>query len=331
MLRLNHGSPQAKRGRINRVPSRFRYLVKHDETSYENWEVLYRCFWSSVFTPELKTANVKPTRNRPALVPLVPTIPLHMIRCDEMSLMSDTSEWESDEPFPQISCSLIEKFLARVHPFTAVGLEAQATAFSYGPNGVLQYLALLPQENRVDSVTNSDSSVTEFDAIDLFNPPEGSMDGNDFVFRCWIHTHPHFKAFMSAVDIHQLYVNASLNPLSFGIVISPKLEGLKVLCVRLTRDGFDELRRLRLEAESRSPRNPASYIIANIHRTTKKLYYQIPFTVTYDQCQVVDLRAADGVIRQLQSHINREHADEDWLIPRSPTPRKQGNPPSVQP
>jgi len=331
MLRLNHGSPQAKRGRVNRVPIRFKYLLKHDESTYEKWEVLYRCFWSSVFTPELTAPNVKPMRNKPALVPLVPAIPLNMISCDELILMSDRSEWPRDEYFPQISCSLIEKFLAHVHPFTALGLEAQATAFSYGPNGVLQYLALLPQENHVDSVTNREGGVTEFDAIKLFKPPEGSTDENDFVIRCWIHTHPHFKAFMSAVDIHQLYANACVNPNSFGIVISPKLEGLKALCVRLTRDGMDELKRLYLEAESRSPSSPDKYVISNIHRTTKKLYYQIPFTVTYDQSQVVDLRTADDVVTQLQSYISRGNADEDWIEPRPSTPQNQRNLPSVHP
>ena len=69
--------------------------------------------------------------------------------------MSDTVEWDASIPEPVISKSVITKFLERVHPFTVVGLEAQATAFSYQHNGVIKFFALLPQINNVSTVVSA--------------------------------------------------------------------------------------------------------------------------------------------------------------------------------
>ena len=49
-----------------------------------------------------------------------------------------------------------------------MGLQAQATAFSDGPDGIINCLALLPQVNRVSSVSSRDDGSTEFDAIQRF-------------------------------------------------------------------------------------------------------------------------------------------------------------------
>jgi len=136
---------------------------------------------------------------------------------------------------------LIKCFLANVHAFTVLGLEAQATAFSSGENGVVNYLAKLPQTNTPTNVTSRDPGVTELDSVqrmEAMNP-----QASPFVPRCWIHTHPRWRAFMSATDIFQLYLCACQFHLSFGIVISPRVKGLKVLCVHLTEIGFTEGRR----------------------------------------------------------------------------------------
>jgi len=58
---------------------------------------------------------------------------------------------------PTICLTLIQKYLALVHAFTAVGLEAQATAYSY-ENGTIRYLALLLQENRTFCVSDKPSA-----------------------------------------------------------------------------------------------------------------------------------------------------------------------------
>ena len=43
--------------------------------------------------------------------------------------------------------------------FTAVGLESQATAFSYEEDGAIKHLALLPQHNKVSIVMSRDGTV----------------------------------------------------------------------------------------------------------------------------------------------------------------------------
>ena len=73
--------------------------------------------------------------------------------------MDEICDWEFEPP--SLSFALSPKFLAPVHPFTAVGFEAQATAFSFGADGVIRHLAVLPQHNRVCTVEDRPSSKTE--------------------------------------------------------------------------------------------------------------------------------------------------------------------------
>jgi len=178
--------------------------------------------------------------------------------------------------FPSFSNELIPKFLSRVHSFTTVGLEAQATAFSFGEDGAIKYLALLPQRNKVSTVTSQAENkedelppeiatperrivmveaavnavmgaliirtitsawkTSEFDAVDIFEKLDLKFRSETYISRCGIHTHPRFKAFMSSLDIYQLYGMTQQNPRSFGIVLSPRGEGLKALCVHLAQD-----------------------------------------------------------------------------------------------
>jgi len=122
---------------------------------------------------------------------------------------------------PLLSHDLISKFLGRVHSFTTVGLEAQATAFSFHADGVVSYLALLPQHNRVSSVEDRAGDITELNAVEAFAAGD-HRPGDGYIQRCWIHTHPRFKAFMSSIDIFQMFLNTKTNPSSFGVVISPR-------------------------------------------------------------------------------------------------------------
>ena len=104
----------------------------------------------------------------------------------------------------------------RNHSFTTVGLEAQATAYSVGSDGVINNLVLLPQINRVSTVEDDDSSpVTEVDALQMMEDQNPDHVG-EFKLRCWIHTHPRFKAFMSSTDLYTLHTLTRQNPHLFG-------------------------------------------------------------------------------------------------------------------
>jgi len=163
--------------------------------------------------------NAKPSAEHPALVPLVPCVGKDSIWYDELEKMEESSDWKQAPPL--LSHDLISKFLGRVHSFTTVGLEAQATAFSFHADGVIRYLALLPQHNRVSSVEDWAGDITELNAVEAFAAGD-HRPGDGYIQRCWIHTHPRFKAFMSSIDIFQMFLNTKTNPSSFGIVISPR-------------------------------------------------------------------------------------------------------------
>ena len=190
-------------------------------------------------------------------------------------------------------------------------LEPQAIAFSFKEDGVIKYLTLLPQRNRVGDVTDREGGPTEIDAVQKFSELDPqNIDGN-YIPRCWIHTHPCFKAFMSSTDIYQLHGFACQYRHSFGIVISPRGEGLKALTVHLTEDGFEETGRYCNEAEVRGT-NAKEYVTTRIHSSTKKFYCQIPFSTSSETCQVVDLRGKDDVISQLTESLASGDSEHYW-------------------
>ena len=137
-----------------------------------------------------------------------------------------------------------------------------------------------------------------------------------FIPRCWIHTHPRWKAYMSSTDIFQLYVCACQYSQSFGIVISPRGAGLKALCVHLTEVGFTEVRRFCQEATARKI-DVMNNAISQISASEKKFYCQIPFDVSSDPCISIDLREEKEVTSQLCNCITNDGADVCWISPLS--------------
>ena len=216
-------SPIPKRRRVTteeKTPTvRFiQYLVTHDARTYKRQKKIYRCVFSLEWKIEFNKPNPAPTKGNPAGVQLVSRVPLSYIFSEDLVLMSENNEWPTERPRPCISTDAVKTFLAWTHSFTAVGLEAQATLFSHGEDGVIKHLALLPQVNTVSSVSSRETGITELNAVKNIHRGERRTP-DDYCMSCWIHTHPRFSAFMSTTDILQLYYNACLNRLSFGIVL----------------------------------------------------------------------------------------------------------------
>ena len=118
-------------------------------------------------------SNKKPSLSKPARIPVIPN---EASSFDELDKMSCTSDWNKGKPVPIISNKLISKFLVGIHVFTVVGLGALASAFSYGPDGIINCLVLLPQVNQVSFVSSRDDGPTQLDAIQRFcgmNPHDG--------------------------------------------------------------------------------------------------------------------------------------------------------------
>ena len=127
--------------------------------------------------------------------------------------------------------------------------------------------------------------ISEYNAIQKFNEKEPENDENRYYLRCWIHKHPRFKAYMSSTDLFQLYLVTKTNKRAFGIVISPRDEGPKALCVRLTKSGFKTMEKLFSDAEKEKV-NAFEYVTSHIHGLSD-LYCQFDFRVTDDPCTVV--------------------------------------------
>lgn len=210
--------------------SRYHNLIVHDPVFYNRCKDLYNC----AFASSLDIASLAPNKNSADGVrdsfPLVPSIPSRKSACYDLKHISFCSDWGS-RPVPVQSFDRIQTFLDYVHNFTALGLEAMGTAFSYGDDGDLQYLVMPPQ---VGNAFNRENGTTEFVALQSFCSSDPGKNPDNFIMRCWIHTHPMLHAFMSSQDIVQLYYLRREDDNSFGIVLSPRREGVKALCVHLT-------------------------------------------------------------------------------------------------
>ena len=122
---------------------------------------------------------------------------------------------------------------------------------------------------------------------------------------------------MSSTDIFQLYACACEFRQAFGIVLSPRGEGLKALCVHLTQKGFRLVARFCQEA-TRMKVDVMQYALSQISASHEKLYCQVPFDISSEPCHVVYLRGKE-VVQQLRDFIISGKADECWIRPASPS------------
>ena len=190
----------------------------------------------------------------------------------------------------------------------------QATAFSCGDHGVIKYLAIFPQINKVNTVEDVPSELTGFDAITEFQGHDHDTT-SDYFQRCWIHTHARHRPYMSHLDIYQMYRCEESGPaFSFGMVISPRIEGLKVLAVRLTKAGREEIQRYVKEFQEKKPSGTeAVFVQERINISPTKFYYQVPFTLSQDSSFVADYRNKQDSLNCLKKCISGTNADYYWL------------------
>ena len=262
-----HGGQDTQKGcrRENRMrsllPESQMKLVRHEESVHVKWEWLYSCPYAAAMKPEWLNENPKPATNRRDVVPLVPNVPRALWNGNMLRMTGRTVAMAA----PVLAHDLTQKILARVHAFTSLGLEAQATAFSSGEQGVIDRLVLLPQINTENDVTHREMNGVELcptltDAVHVLNT--------------MYPIYPQYDVFMSVTDICQMYSNAVDSNDMFAMVISPKNKGLKTLCVRLTEEGFSEIRQSSQRVKSFRD------VAIRIQTSSTVFYHQIPFTVS---------------------------------------------------
>ena len=251
--------------------------------------------------------------------------------------LSCHNEWDESNPIPVISSDTIVTLLAVMHGFTTLGLEAQGTACACGSDGVIKYLAILPQINKKDTVYDDPSMPSDLsmlDAYEFFQAHYPSSTGEDYCARCWIHIHSRHQAYMSHINIYQMFMLEKGN-YSFSLVISPRYDGLKMLAVRLTEAGrreiqayTDEVVARNKEIEGRNKErkergepdealekleNAANYVQGRIDASSTKFYYQVPLSLSDDPCVVVDFRDKEQVVKRLKTCVARKEYDYHWL------------------
>ena len=101
------------------------------------------------------------------------------------------------------------------------------------------------------------------------------------------------------------------------MVISPRAKGLKVLAVRLTKAGTEEIKRYIDEANCLGV-DPKGYAEDKINASSTKFYYQVPLLVLdTDEYVVVDYREKNQVEYRLKRYAHRlsqeDYEDFNWL------------------
>ena len=303
-------------------------LCHHEEAMYRRWESFYNCT-TEIPHGFLWHNNEIPSLDAPLTFPVLWRYPAELVRCmydestkrlvnDHLIHLSDSIQRDSMPPF-HIALSFFQAFLARAHPFTAVGLEVQGMAYYRGESRLVKYLVLYPQINEPDRVTNRDDDCTtptdtfrRFDALDP-NPKQ-----EEYHVAFWIHTHPRWEAFMSPTDIRQLYYHCPIN-CPRGIVVSPRQTGVKMLFVELTREGIDELRSYdNMYCSSKQLKKHYGirdrFLLEKIRESRTKFYTRIPFSVSSGvSCIVADFRTEEQVCNRIREFINNDEADWDWF------------------
>ena len=325
-----HQSNESKQHSDEEKDSFLRILCHHDDDIYELWEGFYNCAmevpdgysWGKGEIPDLYS---------PLLFPVRFDYPRELINCyqienpdgEQTAMMvnphlihlSDSIEFSGTTI---ISLSLFRKFLARTHHFTAIGLEAQAIAYRRGRNGVVKYLAFYPQISTPTSVTDrggdGPSYVHAFKVFDELDPNPEQVEYHP-VF--WMHTHPRWSAYMSHIDIFQLFQNRS-EGYTKGIVFSPRQTGVKMLCVDLTKEGLTEIDRLRglyrvLYGGPKPVVDEKDFLLESIRDSSTKFYTRIPFSVDSCSCFVADFRERDEVCRPIIEYVEKDKADWCWF------------------
>ncbi len=304
--------PPPKRRRI------YKKYVPLIQASYSAWNQLYFCEYCTTMKAEYLTENTKPSPLNPAVVPLIPLVPLdEVLEADiETPYLSRKSDCTTCHIV--VAEDLVQQFLARVHAFTAIGLQAEAFGYSFGEKGAVKYIVILPQESTVDSVNSKrlkdrKDSPDDLSHIDVINAIQEREPRRleKIIQRCWLLTHPRGSVFLNEDELLKLYEYTRKNKHFFAIVLSPKRNGLKALCLHLTRDGFNKIEKYKSTAIDKEL-DPKRFIADKMLLSKHTFYCQIPFIVTETKSTVFDYRG-DEVLSQLTDFINSRKQDKTWV------------------
>jgi len=282
------------------------FLFIHSDQFYSHFEKLYLILQVDKMNSEWKEQNEYPSFEHPAVIPMVYPLPREFIVSDEGRFMKADVTWPRNRPVPVIATDIIVKFLVHVHCNTVVGYKSQAFGYSHPCCDTIKYLGIFPQQNTLEFVKGINCDIDDVPSFDSCDMNETSP-GTEGIYKmcCWIITHPTSEPFLTKDEIIRLYRYTCKNKDCFCIIISPRSSGVKMLCVKLTDEGYNEIKRL----EDHVKCNVVPTVKLNpdlkhaMSHSSVKFYYHIPCKMSDDLCICCDLRDTFQVIQQLMSPI----------------------------
>jgi len=205
--------------------------------------------------------------------------------------MELASKLSDDEQAQVISIDVIIKFLSLVHLNTAVGFRSQALAFSDSLDGPVRYLGIIPFDREISTAAGLDECNHEEIFIKCFG--EAYSCSPRFVTRCWIITHPTSSVFLSSEEIVQLYDHTVQDEQCFCVVLSPRNDGMKMLCVQLTTKGSKEIKKFQNQLKGNPLFNDSTrraFLSHYVSCSDVDFYRQIRCSFSKDPCEISDIR-----------------------------------------
>ena len=272
----------------------------------------YHCFVQSRLTPDLLKPNCLPSPEHKVLIPFVFPIDQYLEGPETPKHFEPYSSSRGRKFSPTVSEMLIKQFLSLVHLNTIVGLPSQGLAFSASPTSTVNFIGILPQQSSgsTSAVTEQEAQMkTLFKGFSEQNPSQGRRK---YTMRCLLITHPTSDPFLTSKEIAQLFQYTCSNDKCFAIVISPRNNGLKALCAKLTDEGFGKLKEFEEIFNSSSTADESFkllYLKKHIETTGFNYYRQIPCRLMAEPCFFYDSRDFTSVIRQVKEFAFSDDAD----------------------
>ena len=216
---------------------KLRFILAWNNSSFGDWEKYYAWFDTDEARPEFIFANHYPSSEKPALIPLINRPVQNMLKdWKQKGLEFILKTEDDDEQARVISLELMLKFLSFTHLNTVVGLKSQAMGFSDSPDGSVNHLGIIPFDDKSPTSAKPNKYGLEGILVQCFGEDKlFPFCDKTFVSRCWIITHPTSNVFLLSGEILQLYIHIHHNQNCFCIILSPRNNGIKMVCVKLTK------------------------------------------------------------------------------------------------
>ena len=278
-----------------------KFFLGLSDTSFGDWKSCYTVFCTDQARPEFMQRNHFPSPENPVPIPLIDRSVREVLGDVKPKGMELVSKLSDDEQVQVISIDVIIKFLALVHLNTAVGFQSQALAFSESIDGPVTYLCTIPFGREKSTTAGSDIYNHKKIFSDCFGgssscPPR-------FVTRCWIITHPTSSVFLSSEEIVQLYDHTLQDKQCFCVVLSPRNDGMKMLCVQLTTKGFKTIKKFQEDLERDPSFNESTrraFLSLCVSGSDVDFYRQIRCSFSQDPCEVCDVRKTTEEIAEIK-------------------------------